>query len=154
MRISLTRTLLSSPAAARIPVDRTPARRFVISRISDALFPALVLLALCAAPAAAHAQQTETPNTPAPIVPGVNPGYTSGPDAPASHIADEMARRRNVDRQKLIVADTAHLLVLAQKLNADVSKSSKDTLSISVVEEANEIEKLAKSIKEKMRDGQ
>ena len=65
----------------------------------------------------------------------------------------QMAFRRNAERQKQIVAQTAHLLELAQKLNDEVSKSNKDELSVSVVKEAEEIEKLAKSIKDKMRDG-
>jgi hypothetical protein len=65
----------------------------------------------------------------------------------------QMALRRNAQRQQQIVADTARLLQLAQKLNDEVSKSSKDELSVSVVKEADEIEKLAKAIKGKMRDG-
>ncbi|HET8635437.1 MAG TPA: hypothetical protein VFL96_01155, partial [Acidobacteriaceae bacterium] len=60
---------------------------------------------------------------------------------------------RNSDRQKKIEADTAHLLDLAKELHAAVVKSNKNTLSIDVVKDADEIEKLAKSIKEKMRDG-
>lgn len=69
------------------------------------------------------------------------------------HMTEQMAMRRNTQRQQQIVSDTAHLLDLAQKLNDEVSKSTKDELSVSVVKEADEIEKLAKSIKGKMRDG-
>lgn len=65
-----------------------------------------------------------------------------------------MSELRNTDRQKQIVADTAHLLQLAQKLNEDVSKSDKNQLSLTVVKEAEEIEKLAKTIKDKMKNGQ
>jgi ATP-dependent helicase/DNAse subunit B len=68
-------------------------------------------------------------------------------------MVEAMSARRNAQRQQQIVDDTAKLLELAQKLNSEVSKSDKDTLSIPVVKEAEEIEKLAKSIKEKMRDG-
>jgi nitric oxide reductase activation protein len=62
-----------------------------------------------------------------------------------------MAERRNEDRQKSLVADTEKLLALAQQLKADVDKTNKDTLSIDVVKRAEQIEKLARSVKEKMR---
>lgn len=105
-------------------------------------------------PFAAAAQQQQP--APPPMIPGVNP--TSSPDEdhdPAfRHITEQMAIRRNAQRQQQIVSDTARLLQLAQKLNSEVSKSSKDTLSVSVVKEADEIEKLAKTIKQRMRDGQ
>ncbi len=62
-----------------------------------------------------------------------------------------MAERRNTDRQRMLVADTDKLLMLAQQLKADVDKSNKDELSIDVVKRAEQIEKLARSVKEKMR---
>jgi len=65
----------------------------------------------------------------------------------------KMERERNADRQKRIEADTARLLDLAKELHAAVSQSNKNTLSIDVVKDADEIEKLAKTIKERMRDG-
>lgn len=68
-------------------------------------------------------------------------------------MAEQMAIARNAQRQKQIISESNRLLVLAQNLNADVNKSNKDELSISVVKEAEEIEKLAKSIKDKMRYG-
>jgi nitric oxide reductase activation protein len=67
------------------------------------------------------------------------------------HIEERMAERRNEERQKLLVADTDRLLALAQQLKAEVDKSSKDQLSIDVVKRAEQIEKLAHSVKEKMR---
>ena len=66
----------------------------------------------------------------------------------------DMTRERNAIRQKQIVDDTAQLLDLAKQLKDAVDKSSKDQLSLSVVNTATEIEKLAKVVKEKMRDGQ
>ncbi|MBT9329758.1 hypothetical protein [Paracidobacterium acidisoli] len=65
-----------------------------------------------------------------------------------------MAIQRAVQRQKEIADETTRLLVLAQELKADVEKSTKDQLSLHVVKKAEEIEKLAKSVKDKMRDGQ
>jgi hypothetical protein len=65
----------------------------------------------------------------------------------------KMEKERNANRQKKIEADTARLLDLAKELHAAVVKSNKNMLSIDVVKDADKIEKLAKSIKEKMRDG-
>jgi hypothetical protein len=117
----------------------------------------IALIAVCAilcAPASAQRQQNTSSEQP--IVPGVNnPNNSTLDQNPAMHhMAERMAMERNIDRQKQIVNDTARLLQLAQQLNADVSKSDKDSLSVAVVKKAEEIEKLAKSIKQKMRDGE
>jgi hypothetical protein len=50
-----------------------------------------------------------------------------------------------------IVDESARLLKLATDLKAEVDKTTKDTLSISVVRKADEIEKLAHSVKEAMK---
>ena len=54
-------------------------------------------------------------------------------------------------RQAQIVADTNKLYQLAQELQAEVAKSSKNTLSLAVVKKAAEVERLAKSLKERMK---
>jgi len=51
-----------------------------------------------------------------------------------------------------LLADTEKLYQLTQELKAEVAKSNKDTLSISVVKKAQEVERLAKSIKERSRN--
>ena len=50
-----------------------------------------------------------------------------------------------------LVADTEKLYKLSQELKAEVAKSNKDTLSVAVVKKAQEVERLAKSIKERTR---
>ncbi|MDE1178179.1 MAG: hypothetical protein PW789_16520 [Edaphobacter sp.] len=57
------------------------------------------------------------------------------------------AEKRKADLQ----ADTEKLYKLTQELKAEVDKSNKDTLSVSVVKKAQEIERLAKSIKERSK---
>jgi len=57
----------------------------------------------------------------------------------------------NLERKKQIAADTAKLVELANELKAEVDKTDKDTLSLNVVRKAETIEKLAKSVKEKMK---
>ena len=76
-----------------------------------------------------------------------------GHEGPASdpQLRERMALRRNDDRQKQLVADTDKLLLLAQELHDAVAKSNKDELSIPVMKRSEEIEKLAKSVKERMR---
>ncbi len=64
---------------------------------------------------------------------------------------DEQAKLRNAERQKKLVEDTAKLLALANELKAAVDKSDKNTLSLEVVRKADEIEKLAHSVKERMK---
>ena len=68
-----------------------------------------------------------------------------------SRLEHDQAKLRNVDRQKQIVADTQKLVTLTSELNAAVEKSNKDTLSPDVIHKADEIEKLAKSVREKMK---
>ncbi|HEX5236749.1 MAG TPA: hypothetical protein VFW25_15625 [Silvibacterium sp.] len=112
-------------------------------------FWGVVLLALFV-PMGVPGQQVPTP--PEPGVRGMGRRSTE-PNSAAARMEARMSAMRNADRQKQIVADTAHLLQLAQKLNEEVSKSDKDMLSVSVVKEAEEIEKLAKTVKDKMKNG-
>ena len=77
-----------------------------------------------------------------------NPGE---PDPTDPHRAEQQEKLRNNDRQKRLVADTDKLLALATDLKAQVDKSTKDTLSVDVIKKAEEIEKLAHSVKERMK---
>ena len=57
----------------------------------------------------------------------------------------------NAERKKQLTDDSAHLLKLANELKTEVDKTDKDTLSISVIRKADEIEHLAHIVKEKMK---
>lgn len=126
------------------------------------LFPiALVAASLAlSAPLAAHAQKVPNPpsmpstnaDTPAPAAdsPFAN---TTPPDPGREHMIRNMTKERNQIRQKQIIDDTQQLVDLSRQLQDAVSKSNKDELSLSVVNTAAEIEKLAKAVKDKMRDG-
>jgi hypothetical protein len=87
-------------------------------------------------------QQQQLP----PLTPTVPPDM-----APSPQMEQDQAKLRNVDRQKQLVSDTDKLLALANELKVDVDKSNKDTLSLDVIRKADEIEKLAHSVKEKMK---
>ena len=75
-------------------------------------------------------------------------------DTPESQQQMEMqqARARNAERQKQLVADTQRLVALATELEDEVNKSSKDMLSLDVVRKADEIDKLARTVRDKMKN--
>ena len=70
------------------------------------------------------------------------------PDQPGKDAGIEAA---NAQRRKEIAEDSAKLLKMAAELKAEVDKTTKDTLSLAVIKKAAEIEKLARSVKERMK---
>ena len=78
---------------------------------------------------------------------------TPEPDREEVKIRQEQLKKMNSARQAEIKKDTDKLLRLATELKQSVDKSNQNTLSLDVVKKAEEIEKLAKSVKEKMRTG-
>jgi hypothetical protein len=68
-----------------------------------------------------------------------------------SRISIEQARSRNTERQKRLEDDTAKLLSLATQLKEQVDKTNKDIMSVDVIKKAEEIEKLAKDVKDRMK---
>lgn len=65
----------------------------------------------------------------------------------------EMAKQRNKDRQQKLKDDTDKLLKLATELKEFVDKSNEHVLSLDVLKKTDEIEKLAKSVRDKMKAG-
>ena len=63
----------------------------------------------------------------------------------------DLAKKANRDRQAQLQRDTDNLLKLANELKQYVDKSNENTLSLDVVKKAEEIEKLAHSVREKMK---
>lgn len=63
----------------------------------------------------------------------------------------QQSRTRNSDRQKRLVEDTNKLLSLATDLKSEVDKTDKNMLSVDVIKKADEIERLAHSVKERMK---
>ncbi len=57
----------------------------------------------------------------------------------------------NAERRRQIADDSARLLKLANDLKVEVDKTTKDTLSLGVIRKADEIERLARDVKEKMK---
>jgi hypothetical protein len=66
-------------------------------------------------------------------------------------LEEQQTRSRNNERQKRLQGDADRLLALAASLKQDLDKSDKSTASVDVFHKAEEIEKLAKSVKDHMK---
>jgi predicted metalloenzyme YecM len=53
--------------------------------------------------------------------------------------------------KKQLTEDTAKLLQLANELKVEMDKSTKDTLSLSVVKKAEQVEKMAHRVRDEMK---
>jgi len=74
-----------------------------------------------------------------------------GDDEAQERLARDLAKKANQARQALLKADTDKLLKLAVELKDSVDKSNENLLSVEVLKKAEEIEKLAHSVKDKMK---
>jgi len=63
----------------------------------------------------------------------------------------EMKKKANEQRQADLKRDTQKLLTLATELKQYVDQSNANVLSLKVISKADQIEKLAHSVKEKMK---
>ena len=97
--------------------------------------------------AAAQDASSQAPQIPAP---GEQREH-SAEDALSAEQRHQWEKQRNEQRQADIKKDTDKLLELATELKQYVDKSNENTLSLDVVKKAEQIEKLAKSVKEKMK---
>jgi hypothetical protein len=82
---------------------------------------------------------------------GMQPTDSNANDPLAGKMEDAQAKSRNLERQKKLQADTEKLLSLATELKEQVDKTDKNILSVDVIKKADEIEKLAKSVKDRMK---
>jgi hypothetical protein len=87
-----------------------------------------------------------------PPMPEAPQGQPNSPeDAAKLKIERDMAKKANQERQAQLKRDTEKLLKLATELKDYVDKTNENVLSFDVVKKAEEIEKLAHSVKEKMK---
>lgn len=117
----------------------------MVAGVSSILFAASSAFGQIGTPSVPATPPLATPPVifPHPGPPSVDPGL--------ARIEHRQALARNAQRQKDLVTDTDKLLKLAQQLKTAVDKSNKDTLSIDVIKKADQIQKLAKSISNKMK---
>ncbi|HLM83371.1 MAG TPA: hypothetical protein VK302_22420 [Terriglobales bacterium] len=111
----------------------------------------LFLLLICALALPAMAQQNPGGPPPPPQRRGdFNPPVTDADEA-QTRMANEAAKKAAKERIAALKTDTDKLLKLSVELKQYVDKSDENVLSLDVVKKADEIEKLAKSVKEKMK---
>lgn len=72
-------------------------------------------------------------------------------DEARARITHDMEKRANKERIAALKGDTDKLLKLSVELKAYVDKSDENVLSLDVLKKATEIEKLAHSVREKMK---
>lgn len=75
---------------------------------------------------------------------------TDGDEARA-RIEHDMEKKAAKERVAALKNDTDKLLKLSVELKAYVDKSDENVLSLDVIKKADEIEKLARSVKDKMK---
>ena len=119
----------------------------------------LILLSLVALPALGRPgtfPQQDTTDTVQgdevhqPSRPSANPKHLPDED-PTVRMQKEFEKRANLERHLHLKTDTDKLFKLATELKDQVDKSNQNILSLDVIKKAEEIEKLAHSVKEKMR---
>lgn len=73
------------------------------------------------------------------------------PDPLNNRMEQQQIRSRNSDRQKRLVSDTDRLVILVKQLKEEVETPDKPLEPNDVQKRAEEIEKLAKSVKDRMK---
>ena len=115
------------------------------------------LVATIVLTSAALPAQAPLPSPKSPDRPSTNSVANSLPDKnDQMKMSEEQARKHNLNAsntedKRQVAADSANLLKLATELKAEVDKTNKDMLSITVIRKADAIEKLARQVKEKMK---
>jgi len=72
------------------------------------------------------------------------------PQPAPAEMQKRIAKQRNQERFAKIKEDTDQLLELATQLKKSVDRASEGTLSLEVIRKAEQIEKLAKQVRQKM----
>ena len=101
------------------------------------------------APASQNAGPQAQSSSPASAKPVVDP--LDKPRAPESNPQPQPQPAPESHRRNQISIESTQLLAMAVALKAEVDKTNKDTLSLNVIRKADAIEKLAKTVKEKMK---
>jgi len=98
--------------------------------------------------AQAPSQSSKPSDPPATAAPSADAKKTEQAPAAASPAPVQPAPPLD-PAQAQLAADTEKLLKLSQELKDEVAKTNANTLSIAVIKKADEVEKLAKSVKER-----
>ena len=82
---------------------------------------------------------------------GQFPSQPPPPDLVEVEAERKRENQANKERQASLKKDTDQLFKLATELKTSVDKTSEYTLSLEVIKKAEEIERLAKNVKDKMK---
>jgi hypothetical protein len=125
-------------------------RRLVKPAVLAAVLFFIWGIAICGVAIWAQSTDESTPQ-----LPGVSRhrgvSQPSDEDAATAQQTRDMAKKQNLKRQQDLKKDTDKLLELATQLKQYVDKTNENTLSVEVIKKAEQIEKLAHSVKEKMK---
>lgn len=107
------------------------------------------LLAIALVLGASTAAQSPNPS-PSPLSPPHSPILDPSTGFSDTSIAERQVKMLNIERQKVIVSDTEKILALARELNSDAASGYANLSDAERMHKADEIEKLAKTVREKM----
>ena len=110
----------------------------------------VLLLSFLLLPSSAGLLSQQQPTVPPVRTPGAPPGQENEPSVPPE-MQKEMEKKANEQRHADLKRDTERLLKLSTELKDYVDKTNENVLSLDVIKKADEIEKLARSVKTKMR---
>jgi len=79
-------------------------------------------------------------------------GFPHEPDPLLAHQQEVRTRMAEDERHKRMVSDADKLLELATELKTDVDKSTRNETSVSALKKADEIERLAHDVKERLKN--
>ena len=121
---------------------------------------AITCLAAISASCAAQASRQAPPAAPQAQTPAAAPATTAANPAPTAEAKNDPPvapanltpqQQQMQQRKNQLAADTAQLLKLANELKAEMDKSTKDELSLSVIKKADQVEKLAHKVRDEMK---
>lgn len=100
-------------------------------------------------PNAAPQTQTSSPVSAKPVADPLDKPHAEGSSSQAP--APSPPAPPDSQRRTQISVESTQLLAMAVELKAEVDKTNKDTLSLNVIRKADAIERLAKTVKEKIK---
>ena len=115
------------------------------------LLTGLFVIAVAIRPGASttFAQSTEPQAAPPPATSDAAAGATAQAPSPDQPAKSEVSDAATGPPKKQVVLDSANLLKMANDLKANMDKTTPDTLSVAVIRQAEEIEKLAHKMRSK-----
>jgi len=121
-------------------------------QLNKALWTACAVLVLGMGPSLCSAAADGGYAAGAPQIPIQQRNQRRDPEEEArEQMLKDMAKQANLKRQEELKRDTDKLLQLANELKVYVDKTNENVMSIEVVKKTEEIEKLARSVREKMK---